>query len=301
MRLMPLMLLSAIAPALADPGFGDELAQWQQQRHASLTKADGWTALVALHWLEPNTGIGIGSAAENQLVVPGLPSSWGRLQPVDGGWRLEVSATGNVEIDGEPMQGEAVDLVSDAQAASAGGRASRVRFGGVQLALIERSGRHALRVWDADAPTRTGFAGLSHYPGDPAWRVSARWLPHDPIRSLDIATVVNTIEPMANPGALEFEHDGRRHRLEALQEAGSDQLFVIFADRTSGRGSYGAGRYLYAPLPADDGTVVLDFNRAYNPPCAFTAHATCPLPPPENRLDLAVKAGERRYDGPTSE
>jgi uncharacterized protein (DUF1684 family) len=110
--------------------------------------------------------------------------------------------------------------------------------------------------------------------------------------------VINTVEPSTNPGAVEFERDGRRHRLEVLAEPDADQLFVIFADRSNGRATYGAGRYLYADRPGPDGQVLLDFNRAYNPPCAFTAHATCPLPPPENRLDLAVEAGELRYRGP---
>ena len=163
-----------------------------------------------------------------------------------------------------------------------------------QATVIERAGRHALRVKDADAPTRTGFAGLDYWPADPAWRVTGRFVPHPAGRTLDVASVINTIEPMPNPGAIEFERGGHHYRLEALDE-GDGGLSLIFADRTNGHGSYGAGRFLDADMPGADGRVVLDFNRSYNPPCAFTAYATCPLPPPENRLDLAVTAGEKIY------
>ena len=104
-------------------------------------------------------------------------------------------------------------------------------------------------------------------------------------------------DEMPNPGAVEFQRDGKTYRLEALDEGG-DELFLIYADRTSGHGSYGAGRYLYTAMPDAKGNVVLDFNQGYNPPCAFTAFATCPLPPPENRLDLAITAGEKAYAKP---
>jgi hypothetical protein len=113
---------------------------------------------------------------------------------------------------------------------------------------------------------------------------------------MPIASVINTVEPMANPGVVVFRKDGKTYRLEALDE-GDGQLFLIFSDRTSGKTTYGAGRFLYAD-PPKDGMTVVDFNQAYNPPCVFTHYATCPLPPPENRLDIAVTAGEKKYRGP---
>src|SRR5690606_6107933 len=183
-------------------------------------------------------------------------------------------------------------------AADAAARSPKIEAGRIRFVLIERAGRVGMRVWDTQAPTRTAFPGIDAFPGDPAWRVTARWQPHVPARSIDIATVTGTVEPVPNPGAAVFERGGRTHPLEALRDEGSDQLFFIFADRTSGRSTYGAGRYLYTPL-ASDGAVVLDFNRAFNPPCAFSEFATCPLPPPENRLDLPVTAGEQTFRRPS--
>ena len=105
--------------------------------------------------------------------------------------------------------------------------------------------------------------------------------------------MLGMVEAMANPGRLSFEKDGKTYTLEAVDE-GDGQLFLIIADRTSGHDTYAASRFLYAAPAGEDGTTVLDFNRAYNPPCAFTAFSTCPMPPPENRLDLAVTAGEKK-------
>lgn len=297
--LLSVALASTTAvPAFADDDFAAELAQWQAQRAASLTREDGWAALVALHWLDDRRATGIGSDPEAGLRLENLAPNWGRVAHEAGGWRLHLADPDGVEIDGAAASAAPVALVSDLEAGRRQVPATRVVAGSVRMALIERGGRYALRVWDAQAPARVGFAGLAHFPADPSWRIDATWIAHEPARSIDIATVINTVEPSANPGAVEFERDGRRHRLEVLAEPGAEQLFLIFADRSNGRATYGAGRYLYADRPDADGRVVLDFNRAYNPPCAFTAHATCPLPPPENRLDLAVEAGELRYRGP---
>ncbi len=169
-----------------------------------------------------------------------------------------------------------------------------------QLSLIHRGERYALRVKHADAASRANFAGLQYWPGGPSWRVNARFVPHEPGKTLPIVDITGLTTQMPNAGALEFERDGRTWRLEALGEPGRE-LFVIFADRTSGHGSYPAGRYLDLAAPDADGQVQVDFNHAYNPPCAFTPFATCPLAPPENRLDLRIDAGEQAYHAPEGE
>jgi len=195
-------------------------------------------------------------------------------------------------LNGEPLRGK-VRLYSDHDPEKA-----VIGFDGDKgrLTLVQRGNRHALRVRHADAPTRVGFAGLQYWPADPAWRIEARFVPHPPGKTLPIADIVGTRNDSPNPGYVEFERDGRSFRLEAL--GGPEEgLFFVLADRTSGHGSYPAGRFLDADRPGEDGKVVLDFNRAYNPPCAFTLFATCPLPPPENRLDLAITAGEKNYTG----
>ena len=160
--------------------------------------------------------------------------------------------------------------------------------------VIKRGDRYALRVRHAEAPTRTGFSGLDYWPADPDWRVDATFVANPPGQTIEVANIIGTTDQVPNPGAIEFERDGKVHRIEALDEGG-DELFLVFADRTNGHGSYGAGRFLYVPKPDATGHLPVDFNRAYNPPCAFTAFATCPLPPPENRLDLAITAGEKAY------
>src|SRR5690606_36446657 len=135
------------------------------------------------------------------------------------------------------------------------------------------------------------------WPIDVGWVLEGRFTPHPAGRTIEIANIVGGVDAMPNPGAVKFTRDGRDYRLEAL-EGGDGGLFLVLADRTSGQGSYGAGRYLDTTAPDAQGRVMLNFNRAYNPPCAFTAFATCPLPPPDNRLDLAVTAGERAYAKP---
>ena len=163
--------------------------------------------------------------------------------------------------------------------------------------MIERNNRYALRVKHADAPTRAHFSGIDYWPADPAWKIQARFVPHEKGRTIEVANIIGGMDAMANPGIVEFQQGGATHRIEALDE-GEGVLFLVFADRTNGHGSYGAGRFLDAPMPDAKGNVMLDFNQSRNPPCAFTAFATCPLPPPENRLDLSITAGEKAYHKP---
>ncbi len=294
MRLVSLFLIVAVAPTVAADGFQSELEQWRQQRVESLTREDGWIALVGLHWLDAQGPLTIGAGADRDIQVDDLPDLLGELRRGDVGWRLSLAGD-NTVFDGERIVTGGIDLVSDRAAGARGVAATRLRHGPVRMQVIERGDRQALRVWSAQAPARQGFAGLSYFPADRDWQLRGRWQPHEPARKIEIVDVTGALQAMTNPGAVVFERDGREHRLEALAEPGDAKLFLIFADRSSGRESYGAGRYLYADRPDHVGTVQLDFNRAYNPPCAFSAYATCPLPPPENRLDLRVAAGELRY------
>lgn len=297
MRVLWMVLLLVPAASPAAPEFDAELEAWRARRIESLTREESWTSLVGLHWLDSAKTATIGSALGSDIVIGGLPTRFATIAKRGGNWTLTFAEDVEAVIDAAAAPSEAT-LISDQQAARTKTAPTKVRHGAIRFVLIERGERAGLRVWNAEAPGRTQFAGLDYFPADPSWRYSAAWKPHQPERTIDIATVIGTIEPMRNPGALEFERDGVAYRLEALQEEGSDQLFVIFADRTSGGETYGAGRYLYTPAPDADGRVTLDFNRAYNPPCAFSEFATCPLPPPENRLDLRVTAGELKYSGP---
>lgn len=295
-----LLTLALAAPLAAQPdGAGDDyvaaIDAWHAGRIERLLAPTGWLSLVGLHWLEPGRHR-IGRAVDNDVVLNTGPEHLGWIALEDGQVRFVPQAGLDVRIDGAPApaQGQVLRV-------EGGEGPSVVAFdaGEASFIVIRRGERLALRVRDARAPTRVGFAGIERFPVDPRWRVVARFVPHPPGKTLDIATVLNTVEPMANPGALEFELEGRRFRLEAILEAPTDtSYFVIFADRTNRDETYAAGRFVYTDGLPVDGQVVLDFNKAYNPPCALNAYSTCPLPPPENRMDLAVRAGEKRYRGP---
>jgi uncharacterized protein (DUF1684 family) len=157
-------------------------------------------------------------------------------------------------------------------------------------------GEHiGLRIKDSEAPTRTGFVGLDYFDIDPSWRVEAKWEAYDPPREVEEPNVLGEIDKVIVPGAAVFERDGKTFRVEPVIETpGDTELFLVFADRTSGKETYGAARFVYSE-PPKDGRIVIDFNKAYNPPCVFTPYATCPLPTQQNRLNARVTAGEKKY------
>lgn len=268
-------------------------AEWRAERRARLLAEDGWTSLVGLHWLELRAHY-VGSSPTSGIRLALGPPKLGLVQQ-DGGRvyftpergvavsSADAPVTGRIELrdDQDPEPGEL--LFDDGRG---------------RLALIRRGDRRALRVKHADAPARANFGDIPYWPIDPGWLLDGRFIAHPAGRTIEIGNIVGGIDPMPNPGAIEFTRDGVDYRLEAL--AGEDGgLFLILADRTTGHDSYGAGRYLDTPAPDAQGRVTLNFNRAYNPPCAFTDFATCPLPPAENRLDLAVTAGEQAYARPS--
>jgi hypothetical protein len=285
-----LLLAGAAAASVPDTAaHRAEIEAWRAGRVERLQKPDGWLSLVGLHWLAPGKQ-SVGSAADKDIVLAVGPAHLGTIELDAGKVTLTLAPDAQATIgDGAARSAELKPDVSRA--------ATVVHMGEANFIVIERSGRYGLRVKDPQAQTRTHFLGFDYFDIAPEWRVEARFEPHEAGRKIPIATAINTIEPSDNPGAIVFEKNGKTFRLEAVDE-GDGQLFVIFADRTSGRQTYGAGRFVYAdpPAPGSD-HVVLDFNKAYNPPCVFTPYATCPLPPPENRLNLAVTAGEKKYRG----
>lgn len=271
---------------------------WRQQRRDELAAPDGWTSLIGLHWIDQGAHY-VGSAADNGIRIAKGPAHLGLLTlDRDGVLRFVPEKGVAVTVDGQPPTG-AVVLKSDDDT---GGPTALVFDEGKGIATVIRRGdRHALRVKHADAETRLHFSGLSYWPGGRDWIVPGRFVAHPAGRTIPVVNIIGDTEEVANPGVVEFERDGRTYRLEALDEGdGSGELFLIYADRTSGHGSYPAGRYLYVRPPDASGKVTIDFNLGHNPPCAFTAFATCPLPPPENRLDLSIEAGEKAYVKPAA-
>jgi uncharacterized protein (DUF1684 family) len=298
-----LALLAPILPVLVgcradtpsvDPAYRAEIEKWRAARLARLTAPDGWLSLTGLFWLSEGDNT-FGSDPADPVVLPAgsSPPVAGVLRLAEG--RVTVQARPEVPVrtlDGKPVT--TIDLAPDDSPAGP----TILTLATVRFYVIRRGERLGVRVKDSESPVRKNFTRIDSFPIDPSWRVDARFEPYDPPKEIAVPTELGTVEKDVSPGALIFEHAGKTYRLDPVLEPGSDELFVIFGDRTNGRDTYGAGRFVYAPFPRN-GRTILDFNKAYNPPCAFTPYATCPLPPPENRLPLRVEAGEKRYTGPT--
>lgn len=287
--LLAAVLIGAPTNVAAMSDHQQEIAIWRASRVERLTAPDGWLSLVGLHWLPAGQTQTLGNGKDNDIDLGRGPKRLGTLSWKDGEASFEVASEAQVKVAGAPV--ERTVLQPDSS-----GEATIVEFGTANFQLIQRGDKYALRVKDSEAPTRKHFQGIAYYAIDPAWRIEARFEPYAGIKTIEVATVVGTIEAYPNPGRIVFERDGKMHSLEVLEEEGTDQYFIIMADRTSGKETYGMARYLYAGPPVD-GRIVVDFNKAYNPPCAFTAYATCPMPPEGNRLDLYVRAGELKYEG----
>lgn len=239
-----------------------EIFAWRAKREADLRRPDGWLSLVGLHWLHPG---------ENRL--PGLP----------GRFLVERD---QVRLVGE--SGDELALHDDVE-----GEPTVVESGAISFHLIRRGERLGIRVRDGDAPTRKAFRGLEHFPIDPKWQVTARFEASDR-RTIDVPNVLGDVDLEPSPGSVEFTVGGVSCRLDAL--AGDEGgLWLVFGDATNDVETYAGGRFLKTDAPSAGGSVVIDFNRAYNPPCVFTPYATCPLPPPQNRLSVRIEAGERVY------
>lgn len=274
------------------PAFAAELAEFRAQREQGLRSPDGWLALVGLHWIEPGRHR-IGSAADADITLAVGPAVLGEIERVAAtaeshALSLHVPPSVVLKLDGVELQPGSHRLLSDRSE-----QPSKLAFAGGSLSLIERGDRIGLRVRSDTAAALVGFAGLNWFEPDPALQLEARFQPHPPGQTLPIVNVLGQVDATPNPGRLEFEINGAAYSLEALGDP-AESLFLIFADRSNGRESYGAGRFLYTG-PVTEGRVRLDFNRAINPPCAYTDFSTCPLPPPENRLPVFIRAGEARF------
>lgn len=255
---------------------------WRTQRYVALRRDIGWLTLAGLAWLRPGRNV-VGAAPDADVVLPSGPERAGIVEVGDAG----VVADGDFLHAGAPVR--RLRLVSDHE-----GDPTMLELGSLRFCLIERGGRPAIRIWDVASPARDVFDGIDHWPVDPAWRLDARFEP-SPGRTVAVPDVLGTIEERSAPGDVVFEVDGVTHRLQGLEGGDAGELWLIFGDATNGAETYGGGRFLYTSAPDADGSVVVDFNRAYNPPCVFSPYATCPLPWPRNRLPIRVEAGERAF------
>lgn len=271
-----------VKPVVESSGHTREIELWQKKRAERLLAEDGWLSLVNLQWL--NEG-------ENALEIPheGTKSP-GKVVMKNGVVTLEPAVP--MMTGGKPVTTPMV-LLDDSQKEGP----TVVQLGTMRFQVIKRGPRWALRVKDSQAKTRTEFKGLTYFPIDSKWRVEARYEPYNPMKKIPIVDVTGRTEDSDSPGALVFTVEGKEYRIDPVLEEGTDDLFIIFRDATSKDETYPAGRYLYAKKPGPDGKVIVDFNKAYNPPCSFTPYATCPLPPLQNRLPFRIEAGEKKYAG----
>jgi len=267
----------AVAAIAADSGaYQREIAKFRAEREAKLKADDGWLTVVGLHWLHEGTNT-VGSDPKSDAPLPeSVPARVGTIALAKG--KVHFKPASGVQL-------KEMDLKTDVTP-----QYDRLTLGRVKFFVIEREDRFGVRVKDNDSEARRKFSGLRWYPVDPAWKIKARFIPapHD----VFFDTEVGVKEKDQSPGYVTFTRGGKAYKMEAVTE--DDHLWFVFRDQTSGKTTYAASRFLYVPMPKD-GFVEIDFNKAENPPCVFTDYATCPLPTPQNRLQLAVTAGEQMY------
>jgi len=285
---------------VGDPQWPQHLAAWRAEREHDLAAPDSWLTLVGLEWLKPGVN-SVGTAEDNQIRIHAQAPEHIGLFTVSG----KTPATSLIQLLA-PAGGFPAGLTVDGAPARDGplrisdSKPSTIAWHGLTLVVLLRGGRYALRIKDANSPTRTGFHGLNWYPPDAHFRVIAHWIPFRPPHIEKIPTVIGSSLDLPAPGVAEFTLDGKTLRLEPVTEPEEPGvLFFILRDETSKTTTYQAARFLHTPLPPagldKSGPLILDFNRLENPPCAYTPYATCPLPPEQNRLPVAIEAGEERY------
>jgi len=276
------------SPPAQDAGaYQKEVETWRQQRADRLRGPTGWLSLVGLEWLKEGKNT-LGSAPDNSIVLAKWPAHLGAVVLDKGKATVQIDKQADATIDGAKKTEAA--LVDDSKE-----NKTVVATGSVSFYLVERGDRFGLRIKDSEAPTRVNFVGLDYFDIDPGWRIEAKWEAYDPPHEVEEPNVLGEVDKVVVPGAAVFEHGGKTFRIEPVIETPGDvNLFLVFADRTSGKETYGAARFVYTE-PPKDGKVIIDFNKAYNPPCAFTPYATCPLPTQQNRMDARVTAGEKKY------
>jgi len=267
-----------------------EIEKARASRVAELKADDGWLTVAGLLWLKPGRNVA-GSAPGSDIVLPAkAPKQLGVFELADGRVTFTAEPGVTVTSDGAPVRQKVLDTRGDKTA---------LAIGDLRMFLIRREDRFAIRMRDMNSAMRRGFTGLTYYPLNEAFRIDATFTAYPEPRKIKIPNVLGQNPEMVSPGVVTFTLNGQEIRLEPVYETDEKKdLFFIFKDPTSQDTTYPAGRFLHTPLP-QNGRVRVDFNLAYNPPCAFTDFATCPLPPRQNQMPVRIEAGEKAYHGPT--
>lgn len=285
--IMLAMLLVSVASAQEQLSYAQLIEKWRGEMETSLKKETGWLTVAGLFWLREGTNsVGAGEAFDVRLTDNFKQGKFGEIDFKNGVATLRVEKGVEAQADGNNIS--TTNLVSDEK-----GKPTEIRTGSQTLTLIKREDRFGIRLRDSNSEARRNFKGRHWFPIDESSKVTARLEAWPEPKEIMIPNVLGGNFKMKSPGLLKFTLNGKEASLQPVTE--EDQLFIIFGDGSNRNETYKAGRFLYADMPVN-GEVVLDFNKAYNPPCAFTPFATCPLPPAQNKLEVEIKAGEKRYE-----
>jgi uncharacterized protein (DUF1684 family) len=282
------MAFASLIPAQAQTDYVKAVEKWRSDREINLKKETGWLTVAGLFWLKEGINtVGAGENFDIRLTDNFKQGKFGEIDFKKGAAVLKVENGVEAQSDGKSIS--TIDLVSDEK-----GKPTEIRTGSQTFYLIRREDRFGIRLKDSNSEARRNFKGLHWFPIDESYKVTARFEAFAEPKEVMIPNVLGGTFKMKSPGILKFTLKGKEYSLQPVTEE-DETLFIIFRDESSRSDTYKSGRFLYADKPVN-GEAVLDFNKAENPPCAFTPFATCPLPPPQNNLDVEIKAGEKRYD-----
>ena len=271
-----------------DPNYVKEINEWDAKRVNRLKADDGWLNLAGRFWLKQGENT-FGSAKDNDLIVESesFPQHAGTFSFVDSTVTFKAKDDVEVLLNGNPIK--EIKLIDDQKKDM-----TVLQIGSVKFNLIIRDTLYGIRFRDLNSELVKSFKGIERFPIDESWKLNATFEEYNPPKEIAVPNVLGQISKEKSPGAVVFEREGKTYRIDAVDE-GDGNLFLIIADETSGDETYGGGRFMYVKKPDSTGTIILDFNKAFNPPCVFTKYATCPLPPLQNYLKLRIDAGEKNF------
>ena len=264
--------------------YEEKIKEWQANRTAQLKKAESPLNLAGLFWLAQGENT-FGSGTENDIIFPN-----GSI-PKEAGKFILKGETVSIEVKQD------VKIISNGQRVKDGiifdKESKKLEYGNLRWLVLKSGDKIGVRLYNLENENQKKFTDVERYKISPEWQVKAQYTAHATPTKIDITNIIGQTYPRLVSGSLKFTFKGKEYNFEALE---GDELFIVFGDPTNGKGSYPSGRFLYAPKPVIDGEVILDFNKAINPNCAFTPYALCPLPPKSNRFAVAITAGEKKYE-----
>lgn len=293
-RLAAIVVAAGMATAhvqgATDVDYRASIEKWRQEREAALKADDGFLTVAGLFFLKEGQNT-FGADPKNDIVLPSGPAEAGVFEHRTGQTTVKLAPDAPATINGQPIREMAL------KADSAEGGPDRVVMGDLMLFVHASGRRQAIRLRDKNSRIRREFTGCRWFPIDAAYRVEGRLMHYNAQKRVELPNILGDLEEFTSPGLVAFTLHGREIKMEPVLSS-RGRYWFIFRDQTSGKETYGAARFVYADAPGADGKVVIDFNRAYNPPCAFNPHTTCPLPSPQNRLPVPIRAGELDYRSP---